>query len=32
MAARKLGVTADVDSMLASSLGGKLQRSSQVVA
>jgi signal recognition particle receptor subunit beta len=32
MAARQLGVTADVDSMLASSLGGKLRRSAQVVA
>jgi signal recognition particle receptor subunit beta len=31
MAARQLGVTADVDAMLASSLGGKLRRS-QVVA
>jgi signal recognition particle receptor subunit beta len=30
MAARQLGITADVDSMLASSLGGKLQRSAQV--
>jgi len=30
MAARQLGVTADVDSMLASSLGGKLRRSAQV--
>lgn len=30
MAARQLGVTADVDAMLASSLGGKLQRSPQV--
>ena len=30
MAARQLGVTADVDAMLASSLGGKLQRSAQV--
>ncbi|HEX8789426.1 MAG TPA: GTPase domain-containing protein [Polyangiaceae bacterium] len=32
MAARQLGVTADVDAMLASSLGGKLQRTAQVVA
>jgi signal recognition particle receptor subunit beta len=32
MAARQLGITADVDAMLASSLGGKLQRSAQVVA
>jgi hypothetical protein len=32
MAARQLGVTADIDSMLASSLGGKLRRSTQVVA
>lgn len=32
MAARQLGVTADVDEMLASSLGGKLQRSARVVA
>jgi GTPase SAR1 family protein len=32
MAARQLGVTADIDSMLASSLGGKLRRSAQVVA
>jgi signal recognition particle receptor subunit beta len=32
MAARQLGVTADVDAMLASGLGGKLQRSAQVVA
>jgi len=32
MAARQLGVTADVDAMLASSLGGKLRRSTQVVA
>jgi len=30
MAARQLGVTADVDSMLASGLGGKLRRSPQV--
>jgi mutual gliding-motility protein MglA len=30
MAARQLGITADVDSMLASSLGGKLRRSAQV--
>lgn len=32
MAARQLGVKADIDAMLASSLGGKLQRSAQVVA
>lgn len=32
MAARQLGVTADIDAMLASSLGGKLQRSALVVA
>jgi len=32
MAARQLGVTADVDAMLASSLGGKLRRSAKVVA
>jgi len=32
MAARQLGVTADVDAMLDSCLGGKLRRSAQVVA